>query len=198
MTDVPPLGDELYRILEKNGFFNKVIDGIVQRSNGLSLSSSDLEPILKKAVDGIAFKPEIKLTHHGLDDLIACPSCKPKLDTYVDQQVAARVSPSRSAWLQPLPADITPIPITDWDNILHENKSVTSSGGSVFAFQENKVELNTQDDAFPFHWIDKSVEALRHLIDNQMVQNQLNSREFNLLSDSYDLLKKLAKGSFIS
>ena len=84
--------------LDTRGFFKNIEDRLLKAvpagGGGVvaGITPEQIEKAMKDAVKGIEFKPTVKATHHGLKELIDCPTCRPELVSYVKNQHAMMTS----------------------------------------------------------------------------------------------------------
>ena len=94
------LGKDMVDELDTRGFFKNIEDRLLKAvpagGGGVvaGITPEQIEKAMKDAVKGIEFKPTVKATHHGLKELIDCPSCKPELDSYVKTHYRTHVTPT--------------------------------------------------------------------------------------------------------
>ena len=75
---------DLVETLSTSGALDKIAQII---SSKMETPAGFTPEILKEAIQGVHIEPpNVKITHHGVQDLLKCPQCQPDLDAFLAQK----------------------------------------------------------------------------------------------------------------
>mgnify|MGYP001562097178 FL=1 len=93
----PNWGAEVAEVLEKRGFLKELSSKL-----GPAIDSSNIEKVISSAFEKVKLEPQVKVVHHGLEELENCPTCKVDLSRKYELRSARSEKPLPAVALSPL------------------------------------------------------------------------------------------------